>query len=113
MLRRAEALLDPTARQPQPPPTDGLWPFYWHYLRQQRWLIAGLFLFGGLAGIVDVTIPAFIGRVVSLVSTQTPQALLHDAWPQLAGMAAVLLLIRPSVFLCHVVLVNQIVNPGL
>ena len=113
MLRRAEALLDPTARQPEEPPTDGLWPFYWHYLRQQRWLIAGLFLFGGLAGIVDVSIPAFIGRIVTLVSSHTPQALLQEAWPQLLGMAAVLILLRPSVFMCHVTLVNQIVNPGL
>jgi ATP-binding cassette subfamily B multidrug efflux pump len=72
-----------------------------------------LFLFGGLAGIVDVTIPAFIGRLVSLVSSQTPQMLLHDAWPQLLGMAAVLMLLRPAVFMCHVTLVNQIVNPGL
>ncbi|HTI84050.1 MAG TPA: ABC transporter ATP-binding protein [Acetobacteraceae bacterium] len=113
MLRRAEALLDPTARQAEEPPVDGLWAFYWHYLRQERWLIAGLFLFGGLAGVVDVTIPAFIGRLVSLVSTRTPQTLLHDAWPQLLGMAAVLMLLRPAVFMCHVTLVNQIVNPGL
>jgi ATP-binding cassette subfamily B multidrug efflux pump len=28
-------------------------------------------------------------------------------------MAAVLLLLRPAVFLCHIVLINQIVNPGL
>ena len=48
------------------------------------WLIIGLFLFGGLAGILDVTVPAFIGRVVGLVSNHTPQTLLHDAWPQLA-----------------------------
>jgi ATP-binding cassette subfamily B multidrug efflux pump len=113
MLRRAEALLDPTSRQPEVPPVDGLWRFYWHYLRQERWLIAGLFLFGGLAGIVDVTIPAFIGRLVTLVSTQTPQRLLYGAWPQLLGMAAVLMLLRPAVFMCHVTLVNQIVNPGL
>jgi len=113
MLRRAEALLDPTARQPEEPPVDGLWPFYWHYLRQQRWLIFGLFLFGGLAGIVDVTIPAFIGRVVTLVSGRTPEALVREAWPQLLGMAAVLILLRPAVFMCHVTLVNQVVNPGL
>jgi ATP-binding cassette subfamily B multidrug efflux pump len=113
MLRRAEALLDPTARQPEAPPTRGLWPFYLHYLGQKRWLIAGLFLFGGLAGIIDVSIPAFIGRVVALVSSHTPQTMWREAWPQLAGMAAVLLLVRPTVFLCHVVLVNQIVNPGL
>jgi ATP-binding cassette subfamily B multidrug efflux pump len=113
MLRRAEALLNPTARQPEEPPVGGLWPFYWHYLRQQRWLIFGLFLFGGLAGIVDVTIPAFIGRIVSLVSGRTPETLLQEAWPQLLGMAAVLIVLRPAVFMCHVTLVNQVVNPGL
>ena len=31
MLRRAEALLDPTARPPEAPPVHGLSPFYWHY----------------------------------------------------------------------------------
>jgi ATP-binding cassette subfamily B multidrug efflux pump len=113
MLRRAEALLSPTAREPEPPPTHGLWPFYRHYLGQERWLIAGLFMFGGLAGILDVTVPAFIGRIVSLVSSHTPQSLLRDAWPQLAGMVVVLLLLRPSVLLCHIVLINQIVNPAL
>ena len=121
MLRRAEALLHPTARQPEAPPTPGTDPdadtglsrFYWHYLRQERWVLGALFLFGGLIGILDVTIPAFIGRVVGLVTNHTPQSLWHDAWPQLAGMAVVLLLVRPAVFLCHVVLINQIVNPGL
>jgi ATP-binding cassette, subfamily B, multidrug efflux pump len=113
MLRRAETLLDPTARQPEAPPVRGLWPFYGHYLRQERWLIAGLFLFGGMAGVLDVSVPAFIGRIVGLVSSHTPQALLNEAWPQLAGMAVVVMLMRPSVLLCHIVLINQVVNPGL
>ena len=43
----------------------------------------------------------------------TPATLLHDAWPQFAFMAGVLLLARPVVFLSYVVLINQIVNPGL
>jgi ATP-binding cassette subfamily B multidrug efflux pump len=113
MLRRAEALLDPTARQPEEPPTSGLWPFYRHYLRQQPWLLAAMFLFGGLIAVMDVTIPAFIGRVVGMVSNHAPRTLLRDTWPQLAGMAAVVLLLRPSFFLCQVVTLNQIVNPGL
>jgi hypothetical protein len=46
--------------------------------------------------VLDAAIPAFIGRVVSLVSTRAPGALWHDAWKQLAGMAAVLLLARPA-----------------
>jgi ATP-binding cassette, subfamily B, multidrug efflux pump len=113
MLRRAEALLDPTARPPEVPPIDGLLPFYWHFIRQQRWLVVALFIFGGLIAMLDVTIPAFIGRAVGLVSTHSPETFLRDTWPQLVGMAAVLLLIRPLVFVGHVVLINQIVNPGL
>ncbi len=50
---------------------------------------------------------------MTLVSTHRPETLLHDAWPQLAFMAGVLLVARPGVFLGYVVLVNQIVNPGL
>src|SRR6202162_1071083 len=121
MLRRAEALLDPTARQPEVPPTpgsspgasSGLWAFYWHFIRQGRWLVVALFIFGGLIAMLDVTIPAFIGRVVGLVSTHAPADLLRETWPQLLTMAGVLLLVRPLVFMAHVVLINQIVNPGL
>ena len=121
MLRRAEALLDPTARQPEVPPTpasspgasSGLWAFYWHFVRQGRWLVVALFIFGGLIAMLDVTIPAFIGRVVGLVSTHAPANFLRDTWPQLLVMAGTLLLLRPLVFLGHVVLINQIVNPGL
>jgi ATP-binding cassette, subfamily B, multidrug efflux pump len=113
MLRRAEALLDPTARPPEAPPVHGLLAFYWHFIRQERWLVVALFIFGGLIAMLDVTIPAFIGRAVGLVSTHSPETFLRDTWPQLVGMAAVLLLIRPLVFVGHVVLINQIVNPGL
>ena len=108
----------PDRQRRHPPPGqaragEGLWPFYWHFIRQERWLVVALFLFGGLIAMLDVTIPAFIGRIVGLVSTHAPGDLLREAWPQLAVMAAVLLLVRPSVFLGHVVLINQIVNPGL
>ena len=113
MLRRAEALLDPTAQPPNPPPTAGMPRFYWHFIRQVPWLVVALFIFGGLIAVVDVTIPAFIGRVVGLVSTYNPADLLRETWPQLLTMAGVLLLLRPLVFLGHVVLINQIVNPGL
>jgi ATP-binding cassette subfamily B multidrug efflux pump len=121
MLRRFEALLDPTARLPEVPPTpgsspgasSGLWQFYWHFIRQGHWLVVALFVFGGLIAMLDVTIPAFIGRVVGLVSTHAPEDLLRQTWPQLLVMAGVLLLLRPLVFLGHVVLINQIVNPGL
>jgi len=113
MLRRAEALLNPTARQPEPPPSGALWPFYRHFIRQERWLVVALFLFGGMIAVLDVTIPAFIGRVVGLVSSHSPETLLHAAWPEFLGMAVIMILLRPAVFMGHVTLVNQIVNPAL
>ncbi len=113
MLRRVESLLDPTAGSPTEPPVEGLLRFYWHHVRQVRWLVVALFIGGGLIAALDASIPAFIGRVVGLVSTHSPQTLFHYAWRQLLFMAVVLLLVRPIVFLAQVTLINQLVNPGL
>jgi ATP-binding cassette subfamily B multidrug efflux pump len=113
MFRRIEALLDPTASTPDEPPIRGLLSFYWHFIRKTRWLVVALFVGGGLIAMLDASIPAFIGRVVSLVSTHTPRTLLRDSWRQLLAMAGVLLLLRPTVFLAQVMLINQLVNPGM
>ena len=112
MLRRLEALLDPTAGTPAPPPHAGLVRFYWHFIRQVRWLAVGLFVAGGASAILDMAIPACVGRIVSLVSTHPPGALLAAAWPDLVVMAVVIGLLRPASMFIHAVLVNQIVNPG-
>jgi ATP-binding cassette, subfamily B, multidrug efflux pump len=112
MLRRFEALLDPTAGLPAPPPTAGLARFYWHYIRQVGGLTIALFICGGLIAVLDTMIPTFIGRVVSLISTHTPDTLFRDAGWTLGFMAIVLLIIRPLSFTAHSILVNQIVNPG-
>ena len=69
MLRRFEALLDPTAGAPAPPPNAGLVRFYWFYIRQVRGLTAALFVFGGLTAVLDTMIPAFI--VVALGADAT------------------------------------------
>ena len=67
---------------------------------------------GGLIAVLDTTIPTFIGRVVSLVSTHAPDRLFQETWPQLLGMAVVLGLVRPLGHLAHTVIVNQIINPS-
>ena len=113
MLRRFEALLQPTAGTPSPPPTSGLARFYWHYIGQARWFAAALFGFGGLIAILDTMIPTFIGRIAGLVSSHAPETMVRDTWPQLLTMAIVLGLIRPLTFLAHNIVVNQIVNPSL
>ena len=112
MLRRFEALLDPIAGTPASPPNAGLVGFYWFYIRQVRGLAIALFICGGSIAILDTMIPAFIGQIVGLVSSQTPETLFRDNATTLLGMAGVLLILRPLSFFAHNILVNQIVNPG-
>ena len=112
MLRRFEALLNPTSGTPASPPNAGLVGFYWFYIRQVTGLTIALFVCGGSIAVLDTMIPAFIGRLVGLVSSQTPESLFRDNGPVLLGMAFVLLILRPLSFIAHNILVNQIVNPG-
>lgn len=71
MFSKIENLLNPTASEPMPPPTDGLLCFYWHHVRQVRLLILALFGAGLITATLDSTIPVFIGRVVGLLSYHT------------------------------------------
>jgi ATP-binding cassette subfamily B multidrug efflux pump len=113
MFRAFENLLRPTDVPMQGAPPEGLATFYWHYLRQVRWLIAALFAAGLAVALLDSVLPVFIGRLVSLVSHEQPDALLRDDWPMLAGMAAVMLVARPLAALAQNLITNQTIAPGL
>ena len=113
MFRFFERLLDPTAATPEATPPAGLLAFYWHYAKQVRGLILLLFVAGFLVAELDTAIPVFIGRMVSLLSSHGPQGFLADAWPQLLGMALIMLVARPAVLLFRNLVTNQVVAPGL
>src|SRR5215469_11966265 len=108
-----ERLLEPTALPPEAPPPAGLGAFYWHYARQARWLVAALFCAGFMVAALDSMIPVFIGRVVTLVASHEPGSLLRDEWRTLLGMAAVLLLGRPSALFLQSLITNQAIAAGL
>jgi ATP-binding cassette, subfamily B, multidrug efflux pump len=112
VFRFFESLLEPTALPPEAPPPAGLAAFYWHHARQARGLVAALFAAGSVVAVLDTLIPVFIGRVVTMVSSHRPEVL-HAAWPQLLGMAAVLLLARPSALLLQNLITNQAIAAGL
>ncbi|HEX4024183.1 MAG TPA: ABC transporter ATP-binding protein [Steroidobacteraceae bacterium] len=113
MLSWFESRLEPTAGTPSEPPTGGLVRFYWHFLRQMPGLLAALFATGFAVAVLDLTIPLFIGRVVTLVSGHRPERLLAEAGPQLLAMALVFLVGRPVALLAQFIVTNQIINPGL
>ena len=80
---------------PAAPPPAGLIPFYWYFIRQAKALFVLLFLLGMTVAVLDALIPIFIGTVISLLNSHGPDRILAEAWPQLLGMAAVLLVGRP------------------
>src|SRR6266480_3621959 len=113
LFRFFESLLEPTAIPPEGTPPAGLVAFYWHYARQARGLVAALFVVGFIVALIDTTIPVFVGRVITLVSSREPGALLSDSWPPLLGMTFVVLVARPLAMLLQNMLTNQSIIPGL
>ncbi|HJU20669.1 MAG TPA: ABC transporter ATP-binding protein [Stellaceae bacterium] len=112
LFRFFETLLAPTATPADTAPPAGLAAFYWFYARQARILVIALFAAGSLVALLDMTIPVFIGRVVTMVSKEAPAALLRDNWRQLLGMAAVLLVARPTALLLQALVTSQAIAPG-
>jgi ATP-binding cassette, subfamily B, multidrug efflux pump len=89
----------------EPPP--GLVGFYWHFARQAKGLLVGLFAAGFVVALLDSMIPVFIGRVVTLITSVKPQQLVADHWHLLAGMALVLLVLRPLALTAQNIMANQ------
>jgi ATP-binding cassette, subfamily B, multidrug efflux pump len=113
LFRFFEDMLQPTKLPPDAPPPQGLAAFYWHFVRQTKGLLIALFVVGSITAVLDASIPVFIGRVVSLLTGLKPETALADAWPQLVGMAAVLLILRPGMEAVQDLLTNQAINPGM
>jgi ATP-binding cassette, subfamily B, multidrug efflux pump len=113
VFRFFEGLLQPTSLPTGSEPPATLGAFYWHFARQARWLVAALFVTGFVVALLDTTIPVFIGRVVSLISSHAPATLLEETWPQLLAMLGVLLLLRPLALLIQALITNQAIAAGM
>jgi len=101
----------PTAA-PRGEPPAGLVAFYWHFIRQTKWLYATMFVTGLCVALVDTLVPVFIGRLVTLMEAADRAAAFRAAAPMLLGMAAVVLVGRPLAMICDTVVRNLAVVPG-
>jgi len=118
MFRFFERLLEPTQKPPEaPPPESGspraLGRFFWHFMRQVPGLLAALFVTGFIVALLDAAIPVFIGRIVTLVTTQSPETIWRLAGTQLVLMALLLLVLRPIAHFAAALVTNQSLIPGL
>jgi ATP-binding cassette subfamily B multidrug efflux pump len=69
--------------------------------------VAALFVTGLMVALLDAAIPAFMGKVVTLVTSAKPETLWTENWHLLAGMAVVLLLLRPLAMTAQNLVANQ------
>ena len=93
-----------------PPP--GLLAFYWHFVRQTKGWYALMFVTSLAVALIDTVIPVFIGKLVSLMEAVDRKAALNDQWPLLAGMVALVLIVRPLVMLADVAIRHNAIIPG-
>ena len=107
MFAHFENALHPTKTDPQAEPPARLGAFYWHFVRQAKGLFAALFVAGFTVALLDATIPVFIGRIITLVTTSTPERIFADHAPLLAVMAIVVLLARPLAIMAQNLIANQ------
>ena len=105
-----ENALKPTAPTEATTPPASLLAFYWHFARQAKGLFVALFVTGFIVALLDVLIPVFIGRVVTLVTTSTPDRLIADSWPLLVAMAVVVLVLRPLGITAQNLVTNQAIS---
>ena len=100
----------PTAAPEHPEPPGGLIAFYWHFARQAKGLFIGLFAAGFVVALLDSSIPLIMGRVVTMVTALKPDELFAQSWPMLAGMAVVILVLRPLAMAAQNLMTNQAIT---
>ncbi len=112
MYRYLQSRIRGTARASTGTPPPGLIAFYWHFVRQtKRWY--GLMFMTSLAvALIDMVIPVFIGRLVSLMEAADRHAALGAESNMLAGMAVLILLVRPMVLFADVAIRQNVLIPG-
>jgi len=111
-LKLFQGRIQGTASAAAGAPPTGLLAFYWHFVRQTKGWFAAMFAASLSVALLDTVIPLFIGRLVSLMEATDRMAALEREWPLLAGMVALVLLVRPLVLLIDVAIRHNALIPG-
>ena len=113
MIRFLETRIRGTASTgPGTAPPSGLLAFYWHFVSQTKLWYAAMFATAMCVALADMVIPVFIGRVAALMQASDRDAMLQQQWPALAGMLAVVLLLRPLLQMADIAVRHNAILPG-
>ncbi len=106
-----EGLIPPVVPAPRGEPTS-LFPFLWQQIRQVRGPLAVLTALTMADALLDTIVPFFIGHLVGLLATTPRDRFFAEAAPTLIAMLAVVLMLRPLLFLAAFALGRLGIEPG-
>ncbi len=113
MFRFFENLVDPYIAYPQTDtPPRRLWPFLADYIRPFRKVFAVTALLSVLAAFADVALIWYVGRLVDLLSTQSPGMFVSAHGAEVVAVALAVLVLRPLLLVGNVALLHNTILPN-
>ena len=94
-FRWLETRIEPFPPEPAARPPGDFQGFVLHYTWPMRWLILGTSVLAAMVALIEVSLFAFLGRLVDWLQTTNPQTVWRDHGWFFAGMGAVVLLVIP------------------
>ncbi len=113
MLQWFARLSDPFVDAPVERPPDRMMAFFWHFLAPQRRLIAAIVVVSFVSALAEMALLVFLGIVVDWATVTPPAAFFSTYGWSLAGMALVILVLRPAVALLSRGLTSIAFVPGI
>ena len=95
MRRLFERLILPLVESPVTRPPDTLIAFYRHFLMPVKGTIVAVLLISLMGAVTEMGLFVFLGWIVDRATTTPKEVFFHQYWPELIGMAAVIVLLRP------------------
>jgi ATP-binding cassette subfamily B multidrug efflux pump len=90
-----ERLILPLVESPVTRPPDTLLAFYRHFLAPVKGTIVAVLLIALLTAVTEMGLFVFLGWIVDRATTTPKEAFFHLYWPELIGMALVIVALRP------------------
>ena len=107
MFALFERLTQPFPQQEPKLPPKSLWQFCLFYAKgHRRYLFLMGFLSGAIA-VIEVSLFSFLGKLVDLLNTHTPDGLWANHGSEIYTMGAVVILLLPAIVLLHSLVLHQ------
>ena len=92
-----EKLIDPYRVVPLMPPPEGLWAFFWHYIRPVWPFTLLIGCLTATVAVLEMVMLQYVGTFVDLMSKSNPETFFADHASDLIGMAVLLVIVLPAV----------------